>query len=284
MNRLVRNYKLSIDFSFVNFTILPSKQFQFERTRITLRQCETSFYPATIFWQSILRIAKSMYAFPHRYETDINIRYLSRNSSSRLIFQAQRNYCHCYLGQIRCYPVVHSIHRSIIRIQRIARLPDRWSIDACSWRHASVSFSTTLQKTRHSYDFGESHEKRGTNNTVRWVFEESSHGSWSTIHTRVKVKERTIVAGCHRIVNRFVIASIVKFRLGGLTQWELSFRNDLVAFLACLWCDMRSFFEYKMLRCIGVYRVWQEVKAWEQCSEKYIRENIWRLSNRCFIV
>lgn len=89
MNRLVRNYELSIDFSFVNFTILPSKQFQFERTRITLRQRETSFYPATIFRQSNLRIANSTYVFSHRYETDINIHYLSRNSSSRLIFQAQ---------------------------------------------------------------------------------------------------------------------------------------------------------------------------------------------------
>lgn len=108
MNRLVRNYKLSIDFSFVNFTILPSKQFRFEETRITLRQRKTSFYPATIFRESNLRIAKSMYAFPHRYETDINIHYPSQNSSSRLTFQAQRNYCHCYLGQTRWYPVVLS--------------------------------------------------------------------------------------------------------------------------------------------------------------------------------
>lgn len=128
MNRLVRNYKLSINFSFVNFTILPSKQFQLEKTRITLRQRKTSFYPATIFRESNLRMAKSMYALPHRYETDINIHYLSQNSSSRLSFQAQRNCCHCYLGQTRWYPVVLSAFDSSFDHQDSTDSAATWSM------------------------------------------------------------------------------------------------------------------------------------------------------------
>lgn len=120
--------------------------------------------------------------------------------------------------------------------------------------------------------------KRGTNKRKKdvssRVFEESSHGLRSKIKKReVKVKETN---------NRGVIGSwtvswlrgrggIVKFRLEGLTQWELSFRNDLARLLSpCLSTSCTNVFLFAGVwmmgheRFVRVHHVWQEVKASKQ--------------------
>lgn len=132
--------------------------------------------------------------------------------------------------------LLHSTRRSIIRIQR----PHDSLIDDRSMRardgHLIQPFFATLRKYRSPYDFDEPWENEGRI-IGRPVFEQSSHGLWSTMHARVKVKERTIVAGCHRIVNRFVIARIV--RSFGPKGWHNgNFRNGAAAFIAYWWTYM----------------------------------------------
>lgn len=56
MNRLVRNYKLSIDFSFVNFTILPSNlknlALLFDSAKLPFIQ-QRSFGNQILEWQKV---------------------------------------------------------------------------------------------------------------------------------------------------------------------------------------------------------------------------------------
>lgn len=201
--------------------------------------------------------------------TSINIHYQSRNSSSfKSIFQTWHN-CSRFSPPPTLLAVPSAFDSSVrwSRIQpAIARTFDQWSIDACSWWHASLPFFDDVCrkiKWRHPtyYDFDESSStKRGTNKKKRNV---SNEPSFRTVESRSAIEDTEarsesqgnegswpVVVSSDREPFRDCGGGgegkeIVKFRLEGLTQWELSFRNEILfAFSACLStnCTKVSFF------------------------------------------